>query len=307
MARLRGARSIVVAMGLWAVAGIEKSTAQEFEAGLLDVTQASAGDWHHIQFNQGFTAAPVVVLGPLSARNSQGATLRVRDVTSTGFEFQIDEWDYLDGSHPSEQVSFLALAEGTHTIGGLRWEAARLPAVNRQSSPATCEQSYSSSPLVLAQIEGEANPQSLAARVHDVSPSGYAISIGSEEANANLALNDETVATIAIQTGSGSLGDLSFQVGLVPSPVARSWSPLSFAAHASHPVLLAGIQTKNSPDPAVLRMRALSPAGVEFRCDEERSADNERSLPGEQVGYLAIAGQVVQGTEADARIEFGDV
>ncbi len=63
----------------------------------------------------------------------------------------------------------------------------------------------------------------------------------------------------------------------------------------------------DDPDPAVLRMRALSPGGVEFRADEEQSADSERGHPGEQVGYLAIAGQVVQGSEADARIEFGDV
>ncbi len=231
----------------------------------------------------------------------------MRGVSHTGFEFQIDEWDYLDGTHPSEQVSFLALAEGSHTIGGLQWEAARIPAVNRSGSPATFQNSYSSPPLVLAQIEGEANPHSLAARVHDVTLSGFVTSLQSEEANAALHLNDETVATIAVELGSGTLGDLTFQAGLVPSPVKRAWSSYTFGAQSPHPVLLAAIQTTSSPDPAVLRMRALSSTGVEFRCDEEQSADTERSLPGEQVGYLAIAGQVVQGTEADAKIEFGDV
>jgi len=28
-------------------------------------------------------------------------TMRVRNVTDTGFEWQIDEWDYLDGVHGS--------------------------------------------------------------------------------------------------------------------------------------------------------------------------------------------------------------
>ena len=84
--------TLIAILGL-SVVMVEKGLSQEFEAGLLEVNQASSSDWHSVFFNQTFSASPVVVLGPLSFNNAHGATLRVRNVTSTGFEFQIDEWD----------------------------------------------------------------------------------------------------------------------------------------------------------------------------------------------------------------------
>ena len=299
--------AILALCGLWVLAGIGGVAAQEFEAGLLDVSQGSPDDWQPVLFNRPFSSVPVVVLGPLSANHAHGATLRVRRVATTGFEFQVDEWDYLDGAHPSEQVSFLALEEGSHDIGGLRWEAARLPGVNRVGTAASFLESFVSPPLVLAQIEGEANANALSARVRGVSVGGFEALLQSEEAGASRTLADEILGIIAVETGNGALGDLAFEVAIAAAPVRRAWSPVAFEAPTPHPVLLAAMQSVNDPDPAVLRMRALSPAGVEFRADEEQSADTERAHPGEQVGYLAIAGTVVQGTEADAKIEFGDV
>jgi hypothetical protein len=307
---IRGLKALAIAIVLgfslaWVFGG--EAGAQEFEAGLLDVTQVASGDWHRIQFDREFAAPPVVVLGPLSANNSQGATLRVRNVTTSDFEFQIDEWDYLDGAHPSEQLSFLALAEGRHSIAGLQWEAQRVAGVDRAGVPVTLQNSYSTAPLVLTQIEGEANPHSLSARIRNLGASGFDAFLQSEEANAALVLEGEALGVIAIEIGSGVLGDLAFEVGLAPALVGRAWSPCAFQQQAPHPVLLAGIQSENAADPAVLRLRALSPAGVEFRCDEEQSADTERSHRGEQIAYLAIAGEVVQGSGADAKIEFGYV
>ena len=299
--------AIAALCGLWVLAGAGSISAQEFEAGLLDVSQGGAGDWHEVRFNRQFSSVPVVVLGPLSANHAHGATLRVRGVATTGFEFQVDEWDYLDGAHPVEQISFLALEEGNHNIGGLRWEAARLPGVNRGGTAASFQASFTSAPLVLAQIEGEANAHALSARVRGVDPGGFEALVQSEEAGAALTLADEMLGTIAVETGSGALGDLAFEVAIAAARVRRAWTPVAFQAPSPHPVLLAAMQSVDDPDPAVLRMRALSPGGVEFRADEEQSADSERGHPGEQVGYLAIAGQVVQGGEADARIEFGDV
>ena len=94
--------AILALCGLWVLAGIGGVAAQEFEAGLLDVSQGSPDDCQPVLFNRPFSSVPVVVLGPLSANHAHGATLRVRRVATTGFEFQVDEWDYLDGAHPSE-------------------------------------------------------------------------------------------------------------------------------------------------------------------------------------------------------------
>ena len=75
-----------------------------FEVGEATVAQADPEEWHSVTF-----AAPIpmarVVLGPLSLNGPEDATLRVRNVTDTGFEFQIDEWDYLNGRHLPETIA----------------------------------------------------------------------------------------------------------------------------------------------------------------------------------------------------------
>ncbi|MBI5915066.1 MAG: hypothetical protein HY842_06785, partial [Bacteroidetes bacterium] len=52
---------------------------------------------------------PVVVLGGIPMSDGAPATLRVRNVTPTSFQVQIDEWDYLDGTHGSEVLHYVVL------------------------------------------------------------------------------------------------------------------------------------------------------------------------------------------------------
>src|SRR6056297_2498672 len=84
------------------------------EAGQITVFQENASEWHSVSFAQNIEDARVV-MGPLSFNGSEPATVRVRNVSEQGFEFQIDEWEYLDGFHLTETVSWLAMSEGTHT------------------------------------------------------------------------------------------------------------------------------------------------------------------------------------------------
>ncbi|MEZ4932635.1 MAG: hypothetical protein R2788_11010 [Saprospiraceae bacterium] len=48
---------------------------------------------------------------------------RIKNVTKAGFEFQIDEWNYLNGYHPVETLYYLAMAKGNHSIDGVNFEA----------------------------------------------------------------------------------------------------------------------------------------------------------------------------------------
>ena len=43
---------------------------------------------------------------PLTFNGGQPATVRLKDVSEGSFQFQIDEWNYLDGYHKEESVSF---------------------------------------------------------------------------------------------------------------------------------------------------------------------------------------------------------
>ena len=90
------------------------------EAGTITTNQLDGDTWHSTMFTRPYTN-PIVVMGPPSFAESDATTMRVRNVTPTGFEWQLDEWERLvlqmfwyvrvDGPHTNETVSWI-VAEG---------------------------------------------------------------------------------------------------------------------------------------------------------------------------------------------------
>ena len=52
---------------------------------------------------------PVVVVGTLTNEDDSPATIRVKNVTATSFDIYIEEWDYLNGTHSPETVSYMVV------------------------------------------------------------------------------------------------------------------------------------------------------------------------------------------------------
>lgn len=75
--------------------------------------------WRRINFPQPL-ANPVVFAQVMTFNGGQPCSTRVRNVDSTGFEFRVDEWSYLDGHHAAETIGWIALSKGKHllTTGG---------------------------------------------------------------------------------------------------------------------------------------------------------------------------------------------
>jgi hypothetical protein len=65
-------------------------------------------NWLTINFKNKYIN-PVVVVGGMSRNGAHQGTLRVKDLSSTGFQVQVDEWDYLDGTHPNESFSYIVI------------------------------------------------------------------------------------------------------------------------------------------------------------------------------------------------------
>ncbi|MEL7184399.1 MAG: glycoside hydrolase family 9 protein, partial [Pseudomonadota bacterium] len=77
------------------------------EVGQVVAGAGSPDKWHSVRFDQTIEDA-VVVMGPASFEGSHALSVRVRNVTDDGFEFQLDEWEYLDGRHVRETISWMA-------------------------------------------------------------------------------------------------------------------------------------------------------------------------------------------------------
>ncbi len=138
------------------------------EVGTVNITE----EWTTVNLTHTYEN-PVVIAQPLSNNNTEPAHARVKNVTSSSFQIQVEEWAYLDGEHPSETVFYLVMEAGAHTFpDGRLVEAGTVSAGGRSSAndvyvSVTYPQSFTSTPAVLAQ------PQSLRAVVAVSTVTGF--------------------------------------------------------------------------------------------------------------------------------------
>ena len=74
------------------------------ETGQLNLTNA----WASVTLNRSFSK-PVVLFGGIGNNDPDPVTVRVRNVTATGFEVRLQEWDNQDGNHATENVSYIVI------------------------------------------------------------------------------------------------------------------------------------------------------------------------------------------------------
>jgi hypothetical protein len=278
----------------------------------ISVSQSDRSHWHTVDFPQTYSN-PIVVMGPPSYNDSSPTTIRIKDIESNGFKFQMEEWDYLDGAHGEETITFLAIEEGVHRIGNKIWEAGRICCPTYEKWVKVNLKSWSSKLyrgiIVLTQTVTDSLDFPVVTRVKDVTPWGFQVMIQNEESNEDLHGPEydkpETIHYIAIQTGTGRINDNEiFKVfktipGQTPA-ISHEWNTIEFPAIDSvdTPILVAGMQTYRpdmqklrfeiESDPASLRYKDITNTEVMLKVQEEQSADLEVVHSPEEIGFLAV-------------------
>lgn len=82
-----------------------------WEAGRVDL--AAGSDWQEVAFTQSFTAAPKVLVSLQTAQDESPVYLRVRNVTTTGFEVAMMEEELSQAIHGAEVLGYFALLSGS--------------------------------------------------------------------------------------------------------------------------------------------------------------------------------------------------
>ncbi|GAA5131695.1 DUF1800 family protein [Luteolibacter yonseiensis] len=301
---LSGRRNAVFLTSLLSI-GISAIAAAvpKYESGSLTFSQPNAGTWKTVTFITPFPAVPVVVLGTPTHLDPAGFAARVRNVSATGFEYQIDEWDYLDGVHGQETLNYLAIEPGTHTIDGQTWKAGRTTGVTRTAQTVALGTGFTTTPIVLAQVESVANAKAVTSRVQAVTTTNFQVKALTQESD-TAALSNESVGWIAIAQASGTLDGTSFQAVRTAANVTDAWKPITFGGTVRQPLIFAQGQTANGSDPFVVRQRNLTKTGVEIFLQEEQSAATETTHNAENVGYLVLG---ETAGELRSKLQFGEL
>lgn len=195
-----------------------------------------------IAFSHPFDVVPVVVILP-DAGEMNPASVRIRNVTTTGFEAVQVQPPEQFGLSAETEIRYLAVAPGSHRLpGGASLEAGRALVDSVQSAeaagswnPVTFEREFTAPPIFLASLQGLANESN--ALPQAPSSPWLSVAVGSVTAGqARIALERSSVLNGAISSaesvgwvaldggqgqfasGAGSIGWSSLASGLFARP-----------------------------------------------------------------------------------------
>jgi hypothetical protein len=280
----------------------------KFEVGEVTIDD----QWKSVAFSQSFSD-PIVVATPLSKRDGDPAAILIRNVTSTGFQIRLKEWEYLDGSHLQEYVGYLVIERGHYRLAnGAEIEAG----TTRTDATGACtlfggpwksvsfQEPFSTTPVVLTSVTTFNAPagEAVTSRTTEIGPPGFKVRMQEQEANDQIHTT-ETISYLAWTPGSGTLGGLRYEVGRTGTVVTEGMHKISFGSSFSGPpAFLAHIQTFNGCDTATLRWQNKTGTSVYVQVQEEQSADPEITHAAEDVGYIAFecSGCATASTETAA-------
>ncbi|WP_435334577.1 S8 family serine peptidase [Haloarchaeobius sp. TZWWS8] len=257
------------------------------ETGTVTVSQGGRAQWHTVSLSNSFDD-PVVVMDPASYNGVQPVHVRVRNVQSSSFQFKLEEWNYLDGGHVAETVSYLVLERGVHTLADGRVVEAGTTLTDENADFVSFSAPFDETPVVLSQVQTYDGPDAVVTRVKGITTGGFTVWVAEEEAEGPHVV--EQVGYVALVEGDADLDGTAMRVATTNDVMTHGWKRVDFgaASYGAAPVFLAAMQTTDGGDPAGLRYRNLDGDGVEVKVEEEQSADSETSHTSEVVGYTVF-------------------
>lgn len=242
------------------------------QVGVETVDQLDPIEWHKIDFDQTIDNA-VVVMGPVSSNGADPVAVRVRNVTDDGFEFRMEEWEYDDGRHVSEKISWMAVSEGTHQLADGRTIIAGIDETDHNMSRVGLGNAFDDKPLVFAQVASNNGADTVVTRLANIADDHFNFRLQEEEARGTHI--DEDINWIAIDAGTTS------------EAIRGVTHQGTQVTHRTNDALFAQLQTFNGSDTANIRY---DQNGGQSRIwvDEENSADAEITHNGETVAVLTL-------------------
>jgi len=274
------------------------------QAGTVTQSQPDRTTWHTITFDAVITN-PAVVLTINSENDADPYfTLKVRNVSDTGFEWQIREWDYQDGVHAAETISWFAVAEGRHTLDdGTVIEAGTDTVsgltdtiVNFSSGTA-----FGSAPVVMSQVVTDNETSAMVTHNDNRGTGSFRVHVEEEKANQGPQVTaDEDFSWIAIESGGNA--DSGVIAGLTSDSVTHNFSNVTYsggsAFPSSAPVVIASIQNEDGGDPSNTNVVNITDSDFDIRVAEEESTPGITHTR-ETMGYYALTSGLLYADSTD--------
>jgi len=256
----------------------------------LEIGEVSVDhNWKRVAFNDTFID-PVVVANPLSYNGGNPAVLRIRNVESTGFDIRVQEWNYLDGVHTTENVSYIVMERGAYTLpDGTMVEAGTFDTDTTSSFGwVDFSQTFNQVPVVTSTVSSFNEEDAVCSRLRNIDTTGFEFRMQEQELNRQIH-TIETISYIAWEPSSGTVGNLTFEVDKTDDMITHNLQTIVYnETFMATPVFLADMQTTDGWDTANLRQQNKDLYGIDINITEEQSRDSEIYHTTEVVGYMVF-------------------
>ncbi|MCJ7601779.1 MAG: hypothetical protein MUO63_09810, partial [Desulfobulbaceae bacterium] len=262
----------------------EEAPGPVLEHGTVNVST----NWQRISFNTSFTN-PVVVAKIVSQIDKNPCIVRIKNVDATEFDMRINEWDYLDGRHSVERVSYLVLEQGSYTLAdGTKIEAGMFSTNKTTYAQIKFAQQFTVAPVVTTSVTSVNESAGVIGRLKNISTFGMDFKLQEQERNTQVHAT-ETVSYIAWEPSTGILNGMAYDVAHPTRAITDKLATVNFSTlFNSFPTVVTDMQSAAENDTATVRCKTVSAGTVALRIEEEKSKDRETSHTPEQVGYMGF-------------------
>lgn len=292
------------------------------EADSVSLPAISIGNttFQSVTFRQSYPSIPVVVLLP-GNENTQPGALRIRNITTSGFEIAQTEPPGEDGAQPATIIHYIAVEPGTHQLPNGSWlEAGTISTNNVQHGSGVggpeswttinFNTSFTSQPAVIGQIQSmnneSGNPPGnvsvpwLTTAIQSVTNTSVQMALERSEVNdGGNSVANETIGYLAINSGTSisfidnSNNNIEFET-IQSAQNIQGWDDGCFStnfsnSYSSTPLVAASANTHAGGDGGWLRRCSISTSAIGLSIDEDRDRDSERNHTNENAGIAVFS------------------
>lgn len=287
-----------------------------------------SGGWQAFTFDDAFQTVPVVVILP-NKRGGHPCTIRIKDVSKTGFRAVIVEPPGHDGPHAKQTVTYMAVTPGTHKLGGHAMNArlidtsAAVSSQNRKCGKVSnswedveFQSRFDGPPAIVAAIQTANNEKNsvprktskpfLTVAAKDLTKDGVKLSLELSETvkRGGKPTKSEQIGFITMEAKTGEFVarevDIKYAAVLPSSATVSGWGQkqgrpqsdsIPFGTDLGANPLVVGMQvTRNGGDGGWMRLVKTSAQKVDVTIDEDKSCDRDRKHTNEKVSIIAFSG-----------------
>jgi uncharacterized repeat protein (TIGR01451 family) len=296
--------------------------AWKMEADNITVKNTAGNVITHINFRQTYSSPPLVFTLATSD-GSETSSLRVNNITTTGFDVYSVE-PQGDGVHiQMTPVPYIAIEAGSHVLpdgtkivaGSVSTQQFQSKLLAGSSWHSIALSGFSTTPTVLGQIQTRVNERTdlavpsavsqpwITTKINNVTSSGFNIALERSETTTGTLTSNETIAYLAIDSGLNGANhyfaannatkieyeSIRTNVIIVGWQDSSTGVVVNFSKAYPNPIAVSTMNTRYGVDGGWLRRRSISGSNMALVVDEDKASDSERHHTAERVGILLFS------------------